>query len=92
MPKKSQKPVKQCDGCELNLGNRCAAFHYPVEKWFKRECEGYGNLELAAHYGLKNDGLGKHAKKNLRRVGAKHQHTIEHMTDEHLSSKKKDWP
>ena len=46
MTTKSPKPIKQCEGCQLNINDRCLAFHYPKEKWQDGLCDGYNNEHL----------------------------------------------
>lgn len=91
MTSKSQKPVKECEGCALNNGDHCLAFLYPAQKWFKRDCEGYNSKELIAIYALSNDGLGAHKRKKIRKEKAKYTGTIEHQ-EEHTKFKKITWP
>jgi hypothetical protein len=91
MRDKSPKPVKRCEGCLLNLGDRCAAFFHPAEKWADGDCEGYNNAELLTKYGMHNDGLGAHARKIIRKDEAKYDQTSEHPED-HTRFKKIKFP
>jgi hypothetical protein len=91
MTPKSPKPVKECVGCALNLGDRCAAFPYPVQKWARSDCEGYNNEELIAKYSNYKDGQGAHARRVRRQSEAKYEKTIEHPED-HTKFKKLKFP
>lgn len=91
MTGKSPKPIKPCEGCLLNLKDRCAAFPHPEEKWFHRDCEGYNNEELIAKYLEVKDGQGAHARRIDRQEKAKQQKTVEHPED-HTKFKKLKWP
>lgn len=92
MTNKSPKPVKQCEGCALNQGDRCLAFPYPASKWaHEHECEGFNNEDLIAKYRLKHDEFGAHARKEIRREKAKNSETIEHV-EAHGKFKKLKWP
>jgi hypothetical protein len=91
MTPKSPKPVKACEGCALNEGDRCAVFPYPVQQWATKDCEGYNNPELIAKYSDEKDGQGAHARKMLRQEKAKYEKTIEHPED-HTKFKKHKFP
>ncbi len=91
MTNKTPKPVKQCEGCALNQGDRCAAFPHPALKWLHKDCEGYNNEELIAKLYLKNDGQGAHARKAKRQDEAKIANTVEHPED-HTNFKKHKFP
>lgn len=91
MTHKSPKPVKQCEGCLLNLKSHCRAFPYPSEQWAHGDCEGYNNEELLHKYSLAHDGQGAHAQKLVRKNKAKDQHGVEHP-EEHTKFKKLKFP
>ncbi len=92
MTSKSPKPVKQCEGCALNQGDRCLEFEHPPEKWsHDDECEGYNNEDLLAKFHLKNDGQGAHARREERQEKARISHTTEH-TEGHSKFKKLKFP
>lgn len=91
MTSRSPKPVKQCEGCQLNLDDHCLAFHYPKEKWREGLCEGYNNEHLLKIYRIKNDGKGAHASKIRRQQQAKEQKNVEHPED-HSKFKKIKFP
>lgn len=91
MPPKSPKPVKPCEGCLLNQGDRCAVFAHPVEKWAHGDCEGYNNEELIDKYLNYGDGHGAYARKIKRKEKAKYQQTKEHPED-HTAFKKLKFP
>ncbi len=91
MTSKSPKPVKQCEGCELNRGERCAVFPWPVQKWAHGDCEGYNDEELIAKYLDIKDGQGAHARKERRQQEGKYDKTIDHPED-HTKFKKLKFP
>jgi hypothetical protein len=91
MTTKSQKPVHQCEGCQLNMGTHCRAFHHPAEKWAHGDCEGYNNQDLLKIYRMKNDGQGIYAAKLIRQKKAKDQHDVE-KPEEHTKFKKLKFP
>jgi hypothetical protein len=91
MTSKTPKPVKQCEGCVLNQGDRCAVFAHPAIQWLHRDCEGYNNAELIARYGDHSDGHGAHARKAARQMDAKKDKQIEHPED-HGKFKKLKFP
>ncbi len=91
MTQKSPKPVKSCEGCALNRGDRCVAFPYPVQQWAHGDCEGFNNQELITKYGDHADGQGAHARKQRRQDKAKYEKTIEHAED-HTKFKKLKFP
>ena len=49
--KKSQKPVRRCHACRLNLGDSCWIYLYPRGQWgeYKR-CPGLENEDLYEQY------------------------------------------
>lgn len=91
MTNRSHKPVKQCAGCMLNEGERCAAFDFPAQQWAHNDCKGYNNIELAREYGLVNDQKGAHERKTIRKAKAKYNNTIEHEEGRTMFKKIK-WP
>jgi hypothetical protein len=48
--KVNHKPVRKCHDCGLNLGDRCALFDVPRERWNHRPCLGYKNEEMLRQY------------------------------------------
>lgn len=74
----SVKPVRECAGCELNLGKSCGVFEHPVLQWKHRRCEGYNNAELKAKYVAQQKLEGAKARKQARAERAKLAHTVQH--------------
>lgn len=75
---KWQKPVRKCSGCKLNLGDRCAIFESPRDKWRRGRCSGYNNPKLIKKY---EEEQAKHPPKETkekRKKVAKERSTIEH--------------
>ncbi|HHT9132151.1 MAG TPA: hypothetical protein ACFYED_06670 [Candidatus Tripitaka californicus] len=72
------KPVRKCSGCKLNLGERCAVFPSPREKWRHGLCSGYNNVELINKY---QEEIAKHppkVDKVQRKKVAGSRGTVEH--------------
>jgi hypothetical protein len=72
------KTVRKCYSCILNVGNRCAVYKNPHEKWHHSRCSSYNDKELFSKY-LNN--LAKHPAyeaKERRKEVAKLYHTREH--------------
>ena len=78
----STKPVKQCRGCTLNLGKRCAIFEHPVLKWKKR-CDGFNNPKLIAEYEKSQHPEGARAREAKRKQRASLAHTLVHSDGFH---------
>ena len=76
------KPVKECRGCALNLGKRCAVFEQPVLKW-KKKCEGFNNPALIAQYEQVQHPKGARARKEQRKQRAALAHTVVHSDGVH---------
>ena len=72
------KPVRKCHGCILNLGEHCAVYEDPHERWHHSKCSSYNDKELYNKY-IEN--LKKHPPKEdkeRRKEDAKIRHTEEH--------------
>ncbi len=72
------KPVRKCHGCILNLGERCAIYEDPHEKWNHSKCSSYNDKELYRKY---IEDLNKHPQdeaKEKRRKKARLRNTGEH--------------
>ncbi len=82
------KPVRQCKGCALNQGDRCAIFHHPGLKWKNRDCEGYNNPMYISHYEntLKQEVEGARGRKVVRAEKAKKRKTSTHRDGVHVLS------
>jgi hypothetical protein len=48
--KDSQKPVHNCHGCGLNLGDHCGMYPVPREMWHERICPGFKNEAMLRQY------------------------------------------
>ena len=79
----STKPVRQCTGCKLNLGKRCAIFLHPVLKWKNRKCEGYNNPMFIDHYEKTLKPEGAKARRLVRRKMAASRSTADHIDGMH---------
>lgn len=76
----NNKPVRKCHDCKLNLGDRCAVYDNPHDKWHNAKCSGYNNPELIKKH---NEELKKYKDKHKipdenRKIGAKARQTEEH--------------
>lgn len=48
---RTQKPVRKCHDCPLNLGDSCGVFDIPHDQWHNRDkCPGYRNEVMAAEF------------------------------------------
>lgn len=74
----SGKPVRECVGCALNLGNRCAVFRHPAVQWRHGKCEGFNNARLISRYEKMLNPEGALARKLQRRERARLAHTVDH--------------
>ncbi len=75
---KKGKPVRKCHGCILNIGDRCAIYEEPHDKWHHSKCTSYNDQELYRKY---KEDLEKHPEddaKEQRRETAKKHKTEEH--------------
>jgi len=77
------KPVRQCKGCALNQGDRCAIFHHPGLKWKNRNCEGYNNPMYISHYENTLKLEGARGRKVVRAEKAKKRKTSTHRDGVH---------
>ena len=72
------KPARKCHGCILNLGDHCAVYEEPHERWHHSSCSSFNDKELYNKY-LEN--LKKHPPseaKEHRKETAKLHDTEEH--------------
>ncbi len=46
----TKKPIKKCNGCELNFRRCCGVYEIPRLMWERGKCPGYGNEEMAMKY------------------------------------------
>ena len=82
----SSKPVRKCNGCGLNLRDRCGVFDNPHEQWERRRhCPGYRNETLLAKYKERGENRNvdlekaKHMAETKQRYGEEH-----HSGDRHV--------
>ncbi len=72
------KTVRKCHGCILNLGDHCAIYEDPHDRWQHSKCSSFNDKDLYNKY-LEN--LEKHPPnkpKEQRKAAAKRRHTGEH--------------
>jgi hypothetical protein len=57
---KKGKPARKCHGCILNMGERCAIYEEPHDKWHNSKCTSYNDQELYHKYLEDMEGAKKH--------------------------------
>ena len=76
--KRTQKPVKKCHDCDLNLDDRCGIYDVPHDMWHHRTCPGYQNEAMYRDF---LDEQAKHPP-DTRRIERRHvaaqRHTEPH--------------
>ena len=72
------KPVRKCHGCILNIGERCAIFNEPHDKWHNSKCSSYNDKELYRKY---LEDLEKHSQEDSKKL--RKETAREHNTEEH---------
>ncbi|MEK6764770.1 MAG: hypothetical protein AABY49_00885 [Planctomycetota bacterium] len=72
------KPVRKCHGCILNIGERCAIYEEPHDKWHHSKCSSYNDQELYRKY---LEDLEKHSQKDSKKL--RKEEAREHNTEEH---------
>ncbi len=80
---RKHKPARKCHGCILNLGERCAVYEDPHERWHHSKCTSYNDEELYAKY---KEDLEKHPPKEPK----EHRKEVAklHKTEEHHQGNK----
>ena len=76
---KKGKPVRKCHGCILNLGERCAIYEEPHDKWHHAKCSSHNDQELYRKY---LEDIEKHPPKKGKKEradSAKQHNTVEHQ-------------
>ena len=69
---RSSKPVRKCNGCGLNLRDRCGVYDNPHGQWERRkQCSGYMNEKLLQEYEEHAAKLKLDARKIKRKEEAK---------------------
>mgnify|MGYP001032060846 CR=1 FL=1 len=76
--KRTQKPVRNCHGCGLNLGETCGVYENPHDMWHNRECPGYKNEAMLAEYKERVARQQKDDHKEKRRAVMKERATADH--------------
>jgi len=62
----TKKPIRRCNGCQLNLRSHCGAFGVPRLMWDRGKCPGYNNEEMLMRYKATR-GMVIQAKQEARR-------------------------
>jgi hypothetical protein len=76
--KRSAKPVRECYGCSLNLGEACGIYGEPREMWHRRRCPGYMNELLTRRYEEAIARQPPDGRKEKRRQAARSRATEDH--------------
>ena len=76
--KVNHKPVRKCHDCGLNLGDRCALFDAPREKWQHRSCIGYKNEEMLREFQEQQARHAANPRKETRRAVARERASEPH--------------
>ena len=78
------KPVRKCHGCILNIGEHCAIFEEPHDKWHNSKCSSYNDKELYHKY---LEDLEKHTQNNAEKE--RKEVAKQHKTEEHHQGMKR---
>ena len=76
--KRSEKPVRRCHDCGLNLGDRCGVYGAPREMWHRHTCPGYKNEEMRLGYEAEQAKHPADAAGQVRRAVAKRRASEPH--------------
>ena len=76
--KRSAKPVHKCHACGLNLGDRCAVYPVPRDKWRRKDCPGFGNEKMLWEYQQEQAKLQADTSRGKRRAKAKERSSEPH--------------
>ncbi len=69
MSKSSQKPVRKCHSCLLNLSDHCWLYRYPRGQWrCGRSCGAFENEEVYEGFRLWQKQPAVKSRKDLRRM------------------------
>ncbi len=69
MSRSSQKPVRKCHACLLNLGDHCWLYAYPRGQWrLDRSCRAFGNEEIYEAFRRWQKQPAVKSRKDLRRM------------------------
>ena len=83
----TRKPIRKCNGCELNFKRYCGVYETPRLMWERGKCQGYNNEEMLLKYktSLNNMAAKEEAKRKRQEIQALrkteshhagHQHTL----------------
>ena len=76
---RSSKPVRKCNGCGLNLGDKCGVYDNPHAQWQKRNgCPGYMNEALLQEYRQRTTKQKRDARKVKRKEAARNRRDEPH--------------
>jgi len=76
---RSSKPVRKCNGCGLNLGDKCGVYDNPHVQWQRRNgCPGHMNEKLLQEYRERAAKDRTNARKAKRKEAAKQRRDESH--------------
>jgi len=83
---RTSKPVRKCNGCGLNLGDRCGVYSNPRDQWSGRShCPGYMNDKMLAEFEEGRKATATDLKRQDRKDCARLRHTEGHHNgDRHV--------
>ncbi len=72
------KPARKCHGCILNLGDHCAIYPEPHDKWHHSRCSSHNDRGLYNEYLEYTSKHPENNAKKVRRNTARTHNTMEH--------------
>jgi len=76
--KRTQKPVRKCHSCGLNLGDRCGRFANPHDMWRHGKCPGFQNEEMLREYLAEEEKKQENLSRTKRKAVMKQRGTSPH--------------
>jgi len=76
--KRTNKPVRKCHDCGLNLGDHCGMYPVPKKMWQRHSCPGYKNEDMLSQYEAEQAKHPPDAAKEMRREVAKQRASEAH--------------
>lgn len=77
---RSNKPVRKCHGCGLNLADHCGIYEVPHQVWQRHSvCPGFKNDKMLAEYMDSEAKRQDKLQKQKRQVMAQLRHGVPHF-------------
>lgn len=76
--KRTQKPVRKCHRCGLNLRDHCGKFESPHDMWRQGKCPGFQNEQMLREYLAEQEKLQNNLSKARRRAIMRERKTEPH--------------